>query len=287
MGQIIIWDSQEAFAGSHIGYVKNVRRYMKFKSFYSIKVPLQENMPYLHEGGFVTVRPGQYFWVNEGTELECLPCEPCVEALFVNFSPSLLTDVLLNHQVGNRALLDSPEFRVGSQVQFFEHQYRVEPVFRNQLLAVAGYLKSGREPIAEMLTEALPVLASQLVREQVKAKFQIEQIPAGALATRQELYRRVLTARNFMLDQWDSSLTLETVARHACLSPFHFHRTFKEVLGQSPMAFFKKIKLEKAKELLQNKRWAVTEVALKCGFTDIHTFSKAFKRVWGISPSAV
>ena len=104
---------------------------------------------------------------------------------------------------------------------------------------------------------------------------------------RQELFRRVLIGKEYMLDQWDAKLGLPQIARHACLSPYHFHRTFREVYGPPPMKWFRKLKFEKAKELLRGGAMTVTEVALQCGFSDVFTFSKAFKREWGMNPSEV
>src|SRR5690606_37753328 len=113
----------------------------------------------------------------------------------------------------------------------------------------------------------------------------IDKIKAGRPSTRQELYRRLLAARAFMYDHWDASLTLEEVAREACLSPYHFHRSFHEAFGAAPMQWFKKIKMEKAKMLLAAGGHSVSEAALCSGFADVAGFSKAFKRECGVSPS--
>lgn len=119
--------------------------------------------------------------------------------------------------------------------------------------------------------------------DQRTTRQQINAINARSSSTKEELYRRVLVAHSFMHDQWDAPLTLHEVARYACLSPYHFHRTFREIFGESPMLWFRKLKLEKAKDLLA--QYSVTEAALRCGYGDLVSFSKAFKRHWGVCPS--
>lgn len=68
--------------------VNNVQRYLKFYSGYSMKVPLKGNLPYRIDNQYVEIPPGRYFLANCGREMECLPCQPGGETLFVNFSPA-------------------------------------------------------------------------------------------------------------------------------------------------------------------------------------------------------
>ncbi|MFN0173148.1 MAG: AraC family transcriptional regulator [Saprospiraceae bacterium] len=114
---------------------------------------------------------------------------------------------------------------------------------------------------------------------------QINRVNARTRTTREELFRRVLNAKEFMHDSWQSDLSLNTVAQQACLSPYHFHRSFQEAFGQSPMKWFRHLKLSYAKDLLASGKMNVTEVALNIGFADVFSFSKAFKRELGVSPS--
>jgi AraC-like DNA-binding protein len=181
-----------------------------------------------------------------------------------------------------KALLDNLP-GTDMQVHFFEHLHRQPSLLSKYLQHIACQMAaSGRDD------QACPhhlfyTLAEQLFRVQGQTQRQINGINARNTPTKQELYRRVLAARDFMLDQWEAPLTLEEVARHACLSPYHFHRTFREAFGESPMQCFKKMKMEKAKGLLVSE--SVSATALRCGFADVYSFSKAFKRVWGVSPS--
>jgi AraC family transcriptional regulator len=70
------------------------------------------------------------------------------------------------------------------------------------------------------------------------------------------------------------------------MSKHHFCRVFKRHLGISPLQFFIRMRVERAKELLKNRALSVSMVALEVGFNDISNFIKHFKKVTGITPSA-
>ena len=81
-------------------------------------------------------------------------------------------------------------------------------------------------------------------------------------------------------------IRLEDVARAASFSPFHFHRIFKSVLGETLNELIVRLRLERAaNKLAQNARLSITEVALECGFSSSATFARSFKKHFGLSAS--
>ncbi len=81
-------------------------------------------------------------------------------------------------------------------------------------------------------------------------------------------------------------LSLDAYARRAGLSVSQFSHLFKRHYGTSPMAYFTELRIQRAKELLDNKHLSIKEVSWKLGFEDQLYFSRLFKKVSGISPSA-
>jgi AraC-like DNA-binding protein/CheY-like chemotaxis protein len=79
---------------------------------------------------------------------------------------------------------------------------------------------------------------------------------------------------------------LEDLARVAHLSKFHFCRNFKQYVGMSPMRFVTMVKIKKAAVLLQQADFNISTVAYKLGFSDLSEFTRQFKNVFGIPPSA-
>lgn len=82
-----------------------------------------------------------------------------------------------------------------------------------------------------------------------------------------------------------SDLNVTDISRASGLSVWHFCRKFKELVGLTPYAYLKNLRIEKAKDLLVNTKKNCSEVADETGFSGIHAFSKVFKQVEGIAPT--
>ena len=83
-----------------------------------------------------------------------------------------------------------------------------------------------------------------------------------------------------------NEFTLEELARVAAFSPFHFHRLFGAITGETLFQFIQRVRVERAATLLlTNPRRAITEIALDCGFSGSAVFSRAFRGAFGVSPS--
>lgn len=97
---------------------------------------------------------------------------------------------------------------------------------------------------------------------------------------------RLNTAIEFIENNLDSKLTLETIAQKAYFSPFHFHRLFSVVMKETPNNFIIRKRIEKAASyLLHQKEISITEISETLGFSSISNFSKSFKKFYGISPN--
>jgi len=79
-------------------------------------------------------------------------------------------------------------------------------------------------------------------------------------------------------------LTLERLAKMSYLSPYHFHRLFKSVVGENLNSHIKRVRLEKAVIQLQYTDNSITTVAYSCGYQSCAAFSKAFKQRYNMSP---
>jgi AraC-like DNA-binding protein len=80
------------------------------------------------------------------------------------------------------------------------------------------------------------------------------------------------------------ALTVRDLARAACMSPFHFSREFKRET-ETPRAYLRRARLERAKKLLAADDRPMTEVALECGFCSPSHFATAFARTFRMPPS--
>lgn len=98
---------------------------------------------------------------------------------------------------------------------------------------------------------------------------------------------RINRAIDFILANLQRSHMLDDVAQAAHVSPFHFHRVFRSIVGETPAQFTRRVRLERAISILSHDpARPLTSVALDCGFASSSDFSRAFKQRYGVPPSA-
>jgi AraC family transcriptional regulator len=83
----------------------------------------------------------------------------------------------------------------------------------------------------------------------------------------------------------DSDLSVAELARVANFSPFHFHRQFRAVTGESVAGLVRRLRLETAGRALRESDASVIEIAFAAGYGSPEAFSRAFQQAFGISPS--
>lgn len=87
-------------------------------------------------------------------------------------------------------------------------------------------------------------------------------------------------------NHFNEDINLEKMAEISCLSPYHFHRRFSAIMGETPSCFVRRVRLEKsAHKLMLEKYKPITSIALECGFSSSQNFSRSFKSQFSISPS--
>jgi len=96
---------------------------------------------------------------------------------------------------------------------------------------------------------------------------------------------RVNRAIDHVMARLDQPLRLTSVARAAFLSPFHFHRVFQVIMGETLADFVKRQRLDRAIALMARDRPpSLTQIALACGFSSSSDFSRSFKQRFGVAP---
>ena len=99
-------------------------------------------------------------------------------------------------------------------------------------------------------------------------------------------WRSVAHAIQHMNKYCDSNLRLKDYADMYCMSKYYFLRVFKQVTGVTPLEYRSRIRIEHAKELLEDSSLSVFEIGETLGYTSPAYFSGAFKKVTGMSPMA-
>ena len=208
-----------------------------------------------------------------------------VESFCVFFAPGYVEDIFRTLVVHPEPLLDEPFPAEAAPVRFFAHTHRHDDLLSPALATIRQSSKD-QPPEAGWAGEYFYPLALALLQAHRNVYRRLEQLPAARPATREELYRRLHLARDYMAATYSGPITLEEIARVAALSPNHLIRTFKPLFGRTPYQYVNHLRLEAACRLLRETERPVTDICFAVGFRSLGSFSARFTKIHGLSPSA-
>jgi AraC family transcriptional regulator len=144
--------------------------------------------------------------------------------------------------------------------------------FRSELAADA--------PNGVLYAEALAVgLVLHLLANYGVAKSKVPS-PRGKLTSFQ-----LRTVMDFIQAHLDKDVSLIVMARLAHISPFHFARLFRATVGVPPHQFVLRLRIQLAIRLMKSGQMTLAQVAVECGFHDQPHFTRAFERVFCMTPA--
>ncbi|OMH36193.1 GyrI-like domain-containing protein [Motiliproteus sp. MSK22-1] len=97
--------------------------------------------------------------------------------------------------------------------------------------------------------------------------------------------QKMLKVLNYIQENLDEPLQLNTLAEVACFSPYHFHRLFKGMTGESLQQHIRRLRMERAAWRLRLGDQSIIRIAHDAGYASDVAFSRAFKSLCGLSPA--
>ena len=161
-----------------------------------------------------------------------------------------------------------------------------ERAFEDPLLAEIGFaiaseLQSETSAGALLIGALASSLAARLVQKYVTAS-SAQSFPRHTVQGLDR--RRLLRVLDYIEANLEGDLSIERMAAIACLSRFHFARSFRQAVGQSPHRYVSAKRLERAKTLLMHSDRPLVDIALALSFSCQANFTRAFSQATGQAP---
>lgn len=155
-----------------------------------------------------------------------------------------------------------------------------------QIEALSAFYNTEEAPV-EQEYELLADLLSTMMDNQQHEALRHQRIDSLKHSTKQELLSRVSLSLDYIHAHYKESISLDELAAIACLSKYHYLRTFKAIHACTPQQMIAKLRFEKATAMLNQSGLPVSEIAPSVGFSELAAFTRFFKKMNGQSPSAL
>jgi AraC family transcriptional regulator len=199
---------------------------------------------------------------------------PCNTKLWSDLSGGRFIQILQSRETYDNVV---PELVRGGTVDLEPQDGFSDPLISQIALTVANELEDGR--IDGILADALnTALAVRIIRQFVDPSA-INLAPSNGLSS-----DRLKRVRDYIETNLDDRLTLTDLAGVACLSQYHFSRSFKQAVGVGPQRYVTQRRLERAKTLIRRTNRPLAEIAQQVGFTDQSHLTSIFRRETGVTP---
>jgi len=175
----------------------------------------------------------------------------------------------------------------------FTHQPERQPSKGSHFAAVTAFsIGAGMaDALQRLLTTLLSPMDSMAMGSALSRELHYRLMMSGqgaallAFAGNRTINARLAHSIEPLFDQFNQSLSIEDMAAWAQMSGSAYHRAFKQILGDSPLQYQKKLRLDKARELLRADDIKAGDAARAVGYESLSQFSREFKRHFGYPPS--
>lgn len=232
------------------------------------------------------VSPQNFLVLNAGTSYSSyILSETVTESFTLNFTQQNL-HVLSTVEAGtDTVLLDDPFSLKNDTTSFVQklHPYSATII---SLLAQLKQIKHAHTKDVFYVHELLYALLKELFLLNKLSCNEADTIKAKKRSTREELYKRLSIAKDYLSSCYHDDISLNQLAKTCHLNPYHLLREFKKFYCITPHQFLTSTRLHEAKELLASTRKTISQIMHEVGFQDAASFCKLFQKQFGLSPTA-
>ncbi|MFN3848163.1 MAG: helix-turn-helix transcriptional regulator [Spirosomataceae bacterium] len=241
---------------------------------------------YLFNNRRYAVKENQFLVTNENNcgfvEIES---KQKVVGICINLSSEILQQVAASHIASNAAEPDT------NLADFLLSQAMPEQILSTRFSKTGFYLEKLSQHFLEQKDTILDTnelffeVAENVILEFTHIHQKINALDAIKPLTQKDLFLKLEKTRKIIESEFVHPINAQVLADEAGLSLYHFIRLFKKCYGQTPIQMLISCRMNHAQKMLKIKDLSINEVAINCGFSDLQTFSKAFKKHTGVNPS--
>lgn len=219
------------------------------------------------------------FYLNlesDATALENLVFEPLG---LTGIGSQLMAELNSRNLTGCLLLLDKAIGRLQETV----HQKSQAIWLCNELYRSLSETLSSEEPDFGGYSEIKTLMTrSQVIHWLEKLKNTLSQFLWQQSSLKSEPVEK---ARQYVKDHIEERITLQDVADEVCISAGYLSTLFKKQYNQSFISFVNQVKVERACELIMQRKYLISEISYRLGFENAYYFTKVFRRYTGMTPS--
>ncbi|WP_345948048.1 AraC family transcriptional regulator [Mucilaginibacter sp. PAMB04274] len=232
----------------------------------------------------LAVHPDTFLILNEDTQFTSrIDAIDPVQSFALTFDRTYLSDFLRSQTLTEEALLANPADKP-VLYNFEETLYPLKGDMRYNLLHLKEQTERGlqdefllNEYLYHCLINYYKVYQEEIFDKEARLTFLNH-------STKIEILRRLNLAKEYMLGNYDQSISLDDIAEYACLSVNHFLRTFKQAFDMSPHQYLTKVRLQRARHLIKTTNMPINEIVHLVGFECPSSFIRLFKSKYHTTP---
>jgi AraC-like DNA-binding protein len=268
---------------------KNAIRFSEFKKLETqtpftglgIKYVAAGEETYFVNNKKFSVKEGEYIIGNDfTTSIVQIDHEKPVQGLCIDISSEIISEVAEYYDLNGA---DLTEFLLSDQ--FFVNRYNIKnTTLGYSLVEINESIKRRNLDVPFLQQELFYSLAESIITDQRFIFNHLNKMDFKKVNTNEEVFRLLLQAKELLDLNAMKNFSLEEISAGVGISKYHFIRLFNNVFGISPYQYQIRRRLENAK-LELSKGVSILDTAFAHGYSDLATFSKAFKQAFGQAPS--
>ncbi|XDD42358.1 AraC family transcriptional regulator [Leptospira sp. WS60.C2] len=239
-------------------------------------------------GKIISLKKGDLLFITKGIHHELLS-DPKAKVVSIerflseknnqkNDQTPVTTFVSVRYEVPNGPihplLMELPDY-IHIPYESIQKHHSLEDFI--QILSKELDLNLGTDLIVQRLTD---IMLYYMIRIWLQTE---ENSPSGWIKAFHD--KTVLYALEKLHNSYAKEWTIESLAKEVGISRANLANKFRDVLGIPPMEYLAKLRMEKAKQFFQKGNMGLEEIAQNVGYASAFSFSKAYKRIYGNSPS--